>query len=575
MFYYFAAMIRMRKFLLLIAIAFGRALADESAKVLLEDGVEVYSLESSFDNVYVEDSAVSAKTKCAIRIDIQNRLVDVDDCNVNRINFYTKDDMWLGDISRSSEEDEPNFDANYSYQDVKLRFDLTVAAYFRVDFAYATKFATPGSLWMVSCPEGLTKAIDGQGYGICLQPYQCGLEEYAVDKFSCAALPRNAVRLREDGFVCDGDFGWNVYEGYCDGSYSKCSEGAVLSRDGRLCTEIPENSRKVSETNWLCNEGYVAKDGYCNEIPENAYAVNANSWACNDGFAEQDGVCKPRVACTVSQYNVSEFECADVPLHAHKIYYGDVPWACNEGFLEYDGSCRKIAVCSETQYYINEFTCGFLPENSHRAYGSGDFWECDEGFIERDGNCEVVVPVSTPAYITNTETETPWVLPGNLSMEFAVLVGFPSVVLGDPDDDMVIAEFELGGEWLFGSAYILGPAATIVGVIDNRYDDAFLFNARLKLSLVMGLGVNDAYWYVRPFISINLGTSVDFDGRDTSDYLDVPAAVGGMELGFRFGNSAGNNMAMDVFLSAAPIMIRDKYFENDIVYSLGVRFVAF
>lgn len=568
-------MIQMRKLFLLVAMVSGWALAGESAKVMLEEGSNIYSLESSFDNVYVTDSAVSAKTKCAIRIDIQNRLVDVDDCNVNRINFYTKDDMWLGDISRSNEEDEPNFDANYSYQDVNFRFDMAVAAYFRVDFAYMTKFATPGNLWMVSCPEDMAKAIDKQGYGICFKPYQCGLEEYSVDKFSCATLPKNAVRLREDGFACDEDFGWNTDEGYCDGSYSKCSGGSVLSQDGRFCTEIPENSRKVSETDWRCNEGYVAKDGYCVEIPENAYAVDGYSWACNDGFAEQDETCKPRVTCTVAQYNVSEFECADLPLHAHKVYYGDVPWACNEGFLEYDGSCRKIAVCTETQYYINEFTCGTLPENSHRVYGSGDFWECDEDYIEREGACEVAPPVPTSINIVTAESEIPWVLPGNLSMEFAVIVGVPSVILGDPDDDMVVAEFELGGEWLFGSAYILGPAATIVGIIDNRYDDALLFNARLKLSLMMGFDINNAYWYVRPFISINLGISTDLESSDVSDFLDVPAAVGGLELGFRFGNSVENNMAMDVFLSVAPLAIRDKYFEEDFVYSFGVRFVAF
>lgn len=565
----------MRKLFWFVAMISGWALAGESAKVMLEEGRDIYSLESSFDNVYVTDSAISAKMKCAVRIDIQNRLVDVDDCNVNRINFYTKDDMWLGDISRSNEEDEPNFDANYSYQDVNFRFDIAVAAYFRVDFAFVTKYATPGNLWMVRCPEDLTKAIDKQGYGICFKPYQCGLEEYAVDKFSCATLPKNAVRLREDGFACDEDFGWNTDEGYCDGSYSKCSGGSVLSQDGRLCTEIPENSRKVSETDWLCNEGYVAKDGFCVEIPENAYAVDAYSWACNDGFAEQDETCKPRVTCTVAQYNVSEFECADLPLHAHKVYYGDVPWACNEGFLEYDGSCRKIAVCTETQFYINEFTCGSLPENSHRVYGSGDFWECDEGYIEREGTCEVAPPDPTSINIVTAESKTPWVLPGNLSMEFAVIVGVPSVILGDPDDDMVVAEFELGGEWLFGSAYILGPAATIVGIIDNRYDDALLFNARLKLSLMMGFGINNAYWYVRPFISINLGISTDLESSDVSDFLDAPAAVGGLELGFRFGNSVENNMAMDVFLSVAPLAIRDKYFEEDFVYSFGVRFVAF
>lgn len=92
----------------------------------------------------------------------------------------------------------------------------------------------------------------------------------------------------------------------------------------------------------------------------------------------------------------------------------------------------------------------------------------------------------------------------------------------------------------------------------------------------MAFGSGSTYYYGRPFLSTNLSTSVEYkcEIQATTDY-SVPAAVGGIELGARLGDSYNEGIAFDLYLGFMANPIKDAWVEKEWVIYIGARLVAF
>lgn len=92
----------------------------------------------------------------------------------------------------------------------------------------------------------------------------------------------------------------------------------------------------------------------------------------------------------------------------------------------------------------------------------------------------------------------------------------------------------------------------------------------------MAFGSGSTYYYGRPSLSTNLSTSVEYKSeiQATTDY-SVPAAVAGIELGARSGDSYNKGIAFDLYLGFMANPIKDAWVGKEWVIYIGARLVAF
>ncbi len=284
------------KLLLTMVLSASGVWALEIDQVALVKEKSAYTYIELFDDVYVTQDAVSTETRCSVSFDVQKRSVNVGDCNIKRVMFFTKGDALLGNITRSASDTRTSFKAGNNYSDVNFSFNMKDAAYFQVEFAFTTQFADASNIWKVSCPDGYDKTISKSRMAVCYKPN------------------------------CKPGYGWDSESRKCKVVPAQCTDGFVLSSDSRSCVPIPQNSYKASSRNWECERGYE-RDG---------------------------GTCRALAQCSEEQYNLNKFACADIPSNAHKLSGGTNPWACDDGFVQVDQECLEIPTCSETEILDTE-----------------------------------------------------------------------------------------------------------------------------------------------------------------------------------------------------------------------------
>lgn len=268
----------------------------EIDQVALVKGKTLYTYNELFDDVYVTQGAVSSETRCSISFDIQRHSVDVGECNIKRIMFFTKGDALLGSITRSASDSRTSFKAGRSYTDVNFAFNTKDAAYFQVEFAFTTQYADAGNMWKVSCPEGYDRTISESKMAACYKP------------------------------KCKPGYSWDSESRKCRIKAVQCEEDFTLSDDRRSCEPIPQNSYKTSAQGWECEKGY-ARDGK---------------------------TCRALALCSEEQYNLNEFVCVDIPSNAHKLEGGANPWACDDGYVQIDQECQEVPTCGESEILDEE-----------------------------------------------------------------------------------------------------------------------------------------------------------------------------------------------------------------------------
>ena len=684
---------------------------------VLTKGKYLLSYEQAYDDVWTLGEAKSTKTMCKVRIDIQHMLLESGSCDVEKVSFYTKDSMWLGNLHHGLFDDEESFDAGYSYKGVYYSFNIKDAAYMKASFTFSSKDASEDNLWRISCPRGKEKGING-AFAVCYSPWICKKDEFSLDEQTCAKLPKNGKRLEKEGWSCLD--GYELYDDqdtiYCYKPY-KCGKDEY-SVNEQLCEKLPPHTKRLEEDGYVCIDGYamvekedfsycekkvmckktdlyVEKENKCYALPEHAiwrenasdstdfecdegfklnddtfvcqkrvvecdseYVVSNDEfscveipadshkedeyrWACNDGFGEKDGECFQRAICDSSEYYLDEFTCAMLPGNSHATNYGwecnegyysngnwceKIPpnahrnkygngWDCNYGYKENDGRCEKLAVCSNGQYKLTDFDCADLPEHAHEV--SGYTWECDYGYVNMSDNVCEEIPVCGENEVLNKDynrcdkipwhskkyDEESWVcnenyheeyedgerickhdpfnIYNNLSLELAGVIG--TQVLEDNSytnnydyDDPVFIEDEFGLEWLFGEKFSFGPAISIARVFEKRPDELTYYSTRMNYAVVLAFGSGSVQYYGRPFISTNVATTVEYksETRGTMDY-SIPAAVGGLELGIRLGDSYTNNIAFDLYFGMMANPFKDDLVDDEYVLYFGARLIAF
>lgn len=428
------------KSLFIVLLFFATFIFGANGSNVLTKGKYILTYEESFDDVYTEGVAKSTKTKCQVKIDIKRSLLSVVGCSVKKIQFFTKEDMWLGNLVRPGFTGS-HFGADSSFRNVYAPFDYEDAAYMFAEFEAPTQLATDLNLYKVSCPKGMTKKIYGLN-AVCLTPYKCGKGEYSLDEFVCEELPENARRKPKVGFECLPGYFWKD-DYYCAKKVS-CKFPNLYDKEKNECYVLPKNAKwnedASSEDDYECISGYgldndthecrkeltscgkdkvLSDDRFsCESIPENAHKESEEIWNCNEMYSwnpDSRQCQKKREDCEdgfVLTYN--QFDCVQIPTNSHKI--SPMSWACDRGYVQDDdrclkipdhsrideygeivcdddyvfikeypdpiGVCKKRAECNENEYRASDFICLDVPKNAVKT--QEDDWTCKDGYILTD-----------------------------------------------------------------------------------------------------------------------------------------------------------------------------------------------
>lgn len=252
-------------------------------------------------------------------------------------------------------------------------------------------------------------------------------------------------------------------------------------------------------------------------------------------------------------YEYVDGRCVKIPEHSHLSRSGN--WKCDYGYKLDGSSCKELAVCSSEQYKVSDFECENLPEHAHALAGGEKGWECDSGYhLETVREFEICK--EDPIF-------------DNLSAEIAGSLGTGGAGFA--------FDGELGLEWLFGKKINLGPAVTM-GLVYSSHEDDFnlsFLSTRLNLAFVLASKLDNIQFYLRPVVSINLGTNVELSGTDSVQAsYSVPSSAAGIEFGIRFWESPKElDYALDIYLKFFSTIFQDTIVSDEKLILVGMRFI--
>jgi len=599
----------MRKIFDVIILLMGIVPAIAGKPAVYNGRNHVLLYEEVIDVVKTVPPAKSSTVKCSVKVDFLNGLVKVGNCDVLRINLYTKEEMWLGPLTTYYGEEL--FSANMQYTGVREPRNSLSMRYMNAEFDFEPMDATEDLLEYVSCPKNQDPIVKGDAFG-CFRPYECPSGSYSVDVFNCKKLPEFAVRNSRIGYSCLK--GYVSINGGCE-KKAKCKKNEGYSKRDNRCEEIPENAHWNEQYDeFVCNDGYAwddvqslcrelvrscddysieSVDGFsCVSIPNHSSKVTEYAWECNKGYTKCAGgtSCCKVVKCSEDEYNFTDYECRLLPKNSHRVNMHS--WECNEGFFEYSGECR------------------LLPKNSHRV--DMHSWECNEVFFEDSGSCKDISEcgddmiydasiqrcVNLPEnavkvgdedwecedeYFARREEDDTWHcyetgesvyeeidLHNNLSMELAGFLGVNEI----EESFKRSLNAEVGAEWLIGESINVGTALTVMGFYDE-HENWLVKGTRLNLAFLLATRESSRQLYVRSFVSIGLGTAFKYSGNGSHHEPVVNTSAGGLEGGIRWGNSYANDFATDLFVRLNRRMYEiDEHMDNWLV-AIGLRLVLF
>lgn len=359
-----------------------------------------------FDDVKVIYPAVSTKTECTIKVDINEGLVNnLTSCDVIEISIYNKDSMWLGNIDGISAYGDAR------YQDYDTERYKGKGKYIRATYSFESEDASESNAWRVSCPKGMIMYIDHDDewgdYYTCKTPYHCGRTGYATDSIHCERLPDNAHRNKTSGFSCNKGYVWNY--GYCE-EKAKCEKTERYDSENNICVALPDNAQWIEDTpQYECNIGYVLQNyncvmkeicvddtryvettNSCLDLPNNAEWSDSNSadWNCKDNYVFHNGECEEKAICGYDlRYDENNNTC--VAPYSHSSWTGNgKEYVCDDGYVDMGGGiCDEKPECFGHYNAINN-SCYEKPTNSHWIDNYSGLFQCDNGFVQIDGQCE-------------------------------------------------------------------------------------------------------------------------------------------------------------------------------------------
>lgn len=196
--------------------------------------------------------------------------------------------------------------------------------------------------------------------GICQKPFDCLEDRYAVDKWNCEFLPKNAHKKKGIGFECDKGF-----------------------------DKVKEDDEYVCKERANCDEYEYAVDKWnCKILPDNAHKNKGFGFSCDKGYSrvtkDDDIECMKPYGCKESEYAIDKFECMPLPENAHRRANEKTGYECDEGYDSIEiglfSYCRKPYKCKEDEFSLDKYKCEKLPQNAHRNEELG--FTCNEGYDE-------------------------------------------------------------------------------------------------------------------------------------------------------------------------------------------------
>ncbi len=115
---------------------------------------------------------------------------------------------------------------------------------------------------------------------------------------------------------------------------------------------------------------------------------------------------------------------------------------------------------------------------------------------------------------------------------------------------------------------------TIGAVSSSHYNLSFL-STRMNLAFIFASKLDNIQFYLRPVISMNLGTNVELSEDDAEQIsYSVPFSTAGIELGMRFWESPKErDFALDLYLMFFSTIFRDSLVSDEKLILFGMRFV--
>lgn len=372
----------------------------------------VLNYNESFNRVRVVPPAKSQQVTCHTRVDLVEGLVDnsESECPIEDIMVFNKNNMWIGSLGSVSEYSHRRYE---DYDDDRYKGK---GHSIKIEYVFNAEDANEDNEWLVSCPTGMFKYIEGDFYR-CKKPYICDSDMYAYDSLNCSYLPENAQRNTTIGWHCKPGYVMNT--GYMS-SYNECVEKTTCSPDERYdefnnsCLSLPANAKwKGNTSEWECKPGYLLSDDECIEkavcspderydestntcygLPSNAHWEGTSTvWSCNRNYVLTNGnTCDERAQCdSASRYNSAFNRCETLPAFAH---WSDndpesIAWQCNDEYVEINNNCERKANCLPSQLYQESSNSCEDPYPHSHWTGWHDDYECDNGYVDIGyGRCE-------------------------------------------------------------------------------------------------------------------------------------------------------------------------------------------
>lgn len=358
-------------------------------------------------------------------MDLEKRLLNMSGCTIlnyaPRIALYDKDGNFIGSYGAytSFNNEYVNIEGGYKYYSMVLEFSSI--GWFNTVGIKDVKYARlENPVWNLGeddivCKDKRAVAQDSgeEDYEYeCVVAYNCPKGQYAVDEEICKKLPKNAIRLPQDGFECKK--GFELYENY-DTTYCykpyQCPKGYYAISKNE-CGLLPKNAKRSVEEGYECFKGYVKhgeecvekarceknelyqeSDNRCYELPEHAqwkaYASNESDFICDEGFVNvaSSRECRKKLTFCAddSVISMNLYSCEKIPDFADKL--NEYMWKCKDGYKKNNGRCYEVITKCNDNSVISEdsFSCNRIPNN---AYKVDEFqWTCLDGFFETDGSC--------------------------------------------------------------------------------------------------------------------------------------------------------------------------------------------
>lgn len=440
---------------------------DKKTKIVQKSDF-VFEAQKKFPQVLTTGSAKSKDISCYVKIDLINGLVSTGLCDINKVEAYTRDVMWIGTLTYIGNglSSVTSFDARTNYNNTYFGGVAVANPYniwgINIDFDAPTEIADSSNVSNVTCPKGQNPKIvgseDGLYYWDCYTPWKCAKDEYSVNEQTCLKLPQNASRNKQEGFACHK--GFVAIADRCEAKISCETESDHYDEKTNSCWSLPLRAVWMDSVNtrndFVCNSGFFKNSQYstcdlqvtcegnehydirtnkCWSLPRNAvwknHVLKPNDWTCLEGYVKiqgvDDDICVKKKKCNSRDlYQVETNSCWALPKNAkwNANVFSEDDWSCVLGYEKRENTCKKKVVCRNIEIQLENGKCKEIPQNSHKV--DSRTWQCDAGYNKVLGNNKSYCEEKKS---TSSAIPTEWIATG-ASILLGVVLLFVSIGAG-------------------------------------------------------------------------------------------------------------------------------------------------